>query len=63
MPLLLTARGQRFGHVPIEVPESFSEVHAAYRRREIKRKDAARALKVSPSTFDRWVKRAECAGQ
>lgn len=57
------ARGQRFGHAPIEVPECFPEVLAAYRRREIKRKEAAKRLKVSPSTFDRWVRRAECAGQ
>ena len=45
------ARGQRFGHAPIEVPECFPEVLAAYRRREIKRKEAAKRLKVSPSTF------------
>ena len=55
------ARGQKFGHPFIEVPENFGEVHAAYRKHEIKRKDAAKALNVSPSTFDRWVKKAECA--
>lgn len=55
------ARGQRFGHVPIKVPDNFGEIHAAYRKREIKRKDAAKSLGVSPSTFDRWVKRVECA--
>jgi DNA invertase Pin-like site-specific DNA recombinase len=55
------ARGQKFGHPFIEIPENFDEVHAAYRKRNIRRKDAAKALNVSPSTFDRWVKKAECA--
>ena len=54
------ARGQKFGHPFIEIPDNFCEILAAYRRREIRRKDAAKALNVSPSTFDRWVKRVEC---
>lgn len=53
-------RGQKFGRPTIEVPKDFDCYHAAYRRREIKRKDAAEALDVSLSTFDRWVRRAEC---
>ena len=54
------ARGQRFGHPVIQVPAEFVQVHAAYRRNEIKRAEAAERLHVSPSTFDRWVRRAEC---
>ena len=53
------ARGQKFGHEPIKVPDEFDGILAAYRKREIKRKDAAKRLGVSPSTFDRWVRRAE----
>ena len=55
------ARGQKFGHAPIEQPSNFEEVLAAYRRQEIKRKEAAKRLNVSPSTFDRWVRRAKAA--
>ena len=54
------ARGQKFGHPFIEVPEEFGQIHVAFRKKEIRRKDAADALNVSMSTFDRWVKRAEC---
>lgn len=53
------ARGQRFGRATIEIPDDFDDIRAAYRRREIKRKEAAMILNVSPSTFDRWVRRAE----
>jgi DNA invertase Pin-like site-specific DNA recombinase len=53
------ARGQKFGHPFIEIPDNFDEVLTAYKRREIKRKDAAMKLGVSPSTFDRWIRRTE----
>ena len=53
------ARGQKFGHPFIEVPEEFERILPAYRHHEITRKEAAQALDVSVSTFDRWVKRAE----
>ena len=53
------ARGQKFGHPFIEIPDEFYSVLAAYKRHDINRKEAARELNVSLSTFDRWVKRAE----
>ena len=54
------ARGQKFGHPLIEIPDEFDQVLAAYRNKELRRTDAAQRLHVSPSTFDRWIKRAEC---
>ena len=50
------ARGVKFGRESIPVPENFDEVLAAYRNHEIKRKEAARMLGVSPGTFDKWRK-------
>lgn len=50
------ARGVKFGPAFLEVPESFCDVHAAYRNGQMTRKQAAAQLGVSPSTFDRWRK-------
>lgn len=52
------ARGTRFGHPSIEIPEEFDAVLAAYRKGEMTRAEAARRLGVSKSTFDRWRKGA-----
>ena len=55
------ARGQKLGPQFIEVPGNFEEVYASYLRKERTRRQCARELGVSPSTFDRW-RRAYEAG-
>ena len=50
------ARGVKFGRNRIEVPDSFDKVLAAYRNGKMRRKEAAKALGVSPNTFDKWRK-------
>ena len=56
------ARGVRFGHEPMEIPEGFDEVHEAYLGKEMTRRQCADALGVSPATFDRWRKRRGAHG-
>ena len=49
------ARGVRFGRPPKKRPASFEAVCAEFSRGEITRKEAARRLGVSATTFDRWL--------
>ena len=51
-------RGVKFGRSCIEVPDGFGEVLAAHRNGEMTRKEASKALGVSPNTFDKWRKAA-----
>ena len=51
------ARGVKFGRPPINRPKCYESVKRDYLARRLKRKDAARLLGVSMTTFDTWVKR------
>lgn len=55
------ARGVRFGRPLLVRPEAYSEVRRAHQRGELTRMQAAQALGVSRSTFDKWV--SEDAGR
>lgn len=48
------ARGVRFGRPPKPKPKQFPAVLAAFERGELTRAAAARALKVSVTTFEKW---------
>lgn len=50
------ARGVRFGRPAKKRPASYAATKGAYRRGTITRREAAARLKVSISTFDRWLK-------
>lgn len=50
------ARGVRFGRPAIRRPGTYQAVKRAYLEGRISRKEAAGRLKVSVSTFDRWLK-------
>lgn len=49
------ARGVRFGRPALEQPSEFEQVRRAYRAHEITGAQAARACRVSRSTFMRWM--------
>ena len=49
------ARGVKFGRRPIRRPAAFGAVHELWKCGEISGREAARQLKVSPSTFTAWV--------
>lgn len=51
------ARGVKFGRPKKKQPKSYEAVKKAYQAGRFTRKEAAKQLEVSPSTFDRWVKR------
>jgi DNA invertase Pin-like site-specific DNA recombinase len=51
------ARGVRFGRPHIPLPPQFDQVRGAVSAGRMTRAQAARALGVSASTFDRWVRR------
>ena len=51
------ARGVRFGRPRIPLPPQFDQVRGAVSAGRMTRAQAARALGVSASTFDRWVRR------
>ncbi len=55
------ARGVRFGRPRIERPGTYGKTKRAYLSGAITRKEAAARLKVSPSTFDSWLKQDERA--
>lgn len=50
------ARGVRFGRPPKKRPEVYGATKAFYLHGQITRREAAGRLKVSVSTFDRWLK-------
>ncbi|WP_165252552.1 recombinase family protein [Adlercreutzia sp. ZJ304] len=50
------ARGVRFGRPKIERPEIYGKIKQVYIAGNITRKEAAARLKVSPSTFDLWLR-------
>ncbi len=50
------ARGARFGRPAIRRPGTYGAVKGAYLAGHISRREAAGRLKVSTSTFDRWLK-------
>ncbi|WP_165042815.1 recombinase family protein [Adlercreutzia sp. ZJ138] len=50
------ARGVRFGRPRKRRPASYSEARRSFQEGRITRKQAAACLKVSPSTFDRWIR-------
>ncbi|NHM14431.1 recombinase family protein [Xiamenia xianingshaonis] len=49
------ARGVRFGRPPIKRPKSYGKTKGAFLSGEITRKEAAARLKVSITTFDKWM--------
>ncbi|NHM14428.1 hypothetical protein [Xiamenia xianingshaonis] len=49
------ARGVRFGRPPIKRPKSYGKTKGAFLSGEITRKEAASRLKVSVTTFDKWM--------
>ncbi len=49
------ARGVRFGRPPIKRPKSYGKTKGAFLSGEITRKEAANRLKVSITTFDKWM--------
>lgn len=53
------ARGVRFGRPPKKRPGNFGSIRTAFRQGDITRKEAARRLGVSATTFDRWLMEAE----
>ena len=53
------ARGVKFGRPKKKQPKSYEAVKKAYQAGHFTRKEAATQLKVSPSTFDRWLRRDE----
>lgn len=50
------ARGVRFGRPAIVKPSNFEEVAFAYEQGKVTRKYAAKILRVSVRTFDKWFK-------
>ena len=50
------ARGVRFGRPPKKKPGNYEATKNAYLAGHITRKEAADRLKVSISTFDKWVR-------
>ncbi len=50
------ARGVQFGRPRKEKPDDYGRTKISYREGHITRKEAAKRLNVSPSTFDRWLK-------
>lgn len=50
------ARGVRFGRPPISRPKEFAGVRASYLAGELNRRESARLLGVSITTFDKWMK-------
>jgi len=50
------ARGVRFGRPPMERPEMFHEVLAAWRRGDISAREAGRRLEVNYKTFQAWAR-------
>ena len=51
------ARGVKFGRPPMERPDNFPEVQAAWERGEISAREAGRRLGISYKTFQAWVHR------
>ena len=49
------ANGVRFGPKPMEKPKNFERCRAAWERKEISAREAARHLGVSHKTFLRWI--------
>lgn len=49
------ARGARFGRPTIQRPSSYSEIKKAYLAGKITRRQAAEALGICRSTFDKWL--------
>ncbi|HCC34285.1 MAG TPA: resolvase [Ruminococcaceae bacterium] len=49
------AHGVRFGRPPMERPEVFSEVLAAWQRGEVSAREAGRILGISYKTFQVWA--------
>lgn len=56
------ARGVRFGRPPKKRPACFGRVRAEFAQGRITRKEAARRLGVSATTFDRWLADTEDDG-
>lgn len=50
------ARGVRFGRPKIERPKIYSQVKHNYEHHCITRREAAKLLKISVTTFDTWLK-------
>lgn len=53
---LAKERGVRFGRPEIKKPLAFERTKIAYENGQLTRKEAAARLKVSPNTFDKWIK-------
>ena len=49
------ARGVRFGRPPIKQPKQYKQIRDAFVAGELTRKEAAGKLKVSITTFDKWM--------
>lgn len=49
------ARGVRFGPRPMERPDEYWSLLMQWKKKEITAKAAARQLRVSPTTFSKWV--------
>ena len=49
------AKGVHFGRIPIERPDNFNEVKAAWESGELSGRGAARLLGVSHTSFRNWV--------
>ena len=49
------ARGVQFGRRPLEPPEGFEQVRAAWEAGELSARSAAKRLGVSRTTFARWM--------
>lgn len=52
------ARGVRFGREPIQRPENFPEIRAAWKNGELSARKAAKKLSVTHRTFLKWAKEA-----
>ena len=50
------ARGVRFGRMPMERPDNFPEIKAAWERGEISAREAGRRLGVNHKTFLSWAR-------
>ena len=53
------ARGVRFGHERMPIPQNFPEVYASWKNGEISARKAGKLLGVTHNTFLRWVKERE----
>lgn len=53
------ARGVRFGRPPIKRPKCYEHTKTAFLSGKLTRKEAANRLKVSITTFDKWINEDE----